>query len=93
MMAMKPLDVIYVKKDGSGSFEGKNATSVWQLALIAQGLKLELSRPPKVKPFRSNLQAAKAMTGLKTNKREVQLERILVMLEQAKSQVVFLEEE
>lgn len=92
MMAIKKLDVIHVQKDGGGSFQGENAVAVWRLALIAQGLKLELSKPPEAKPFSSNLRAAKAMTGLRTNKREVQLERILIMLEQAKSQVVYLED-
>lgn len=89
---LKPLDVIHVKKDGSGSFEGEDAITVWQLALVAQGLKLELSIPLR-KRSPSNLKIAKEMTGLRTNNRVVQLERILVMLEQAKTQVVFLEEE
>lgn len=95
MIAYKQLDAIHVNRDGSGRFEGPNAVAVWQLSLLAQGLKLELSRPPeaKVKPFSSNLKAAKEMTGLKTNNRVAQLERVLLMLEQAKSQVVFLEEE
>lgn len=93
MMAIKPLDIIHVQKDGGGSFEGPNAIAVWRLSLIAQGLKLELATPPHIKPFRSNLKAAKDMTGLRTNDKQQQLERILIMLEQAKSQVVYLVEE
>jgi hypothetical protein len=93
LMAMKELDVIRIHKDGSGSFEGKHAVEVWRLTLIAQGLKLELSAPPEAPPFISNLNEAKKTTGLRTNSREVQLERILLMLEQAKTQVVYLEDE
>lgn len=89
-MNLKELDTIHVQKDGSGTFEGENAVRVWRLSLVAQGLKLELAMPEQV-PM-SNLKAAKELTGLRTNKREVQLERILVMLEQAKSEVVYLYE-
>jgi hypothetical protein len=90
-MNVKNLDTIRIKKDGSGSFNGKNAVNVYKLALIAQGLKLELAAPHLIDNI-SNLSKAKKMTGLRTNNRGVQLERILLMLEQAKSQVVYLED-
>jgi hypothetical protein len=92
ILNLKKLDTIRIREDGSGSFNGKDAVNVYRLALIAQGLKLELAVPNMKMSRLSALQAAKRTTGLRTNKREVQLARVLVMLEQAKSQVVYLEE-
>lgn len=92
MVQIKPLDTININSDGSGSFNGENAVNVYKLAHLASMLKLELAYPSiRMTSCMSALKAAKITTGLRTNKREVQLERILVMLDQAKSQVVYLE--
>lgn len=89
MPDIKQLDTIRIHEDGSGSFNGEDAVNVFKLALIANSLKIELAFPQ----FKlTALKAAKEMTGLKTNNRAVQLDRILVMLEQAKTQVVYLED-
>lgn len=71
---------------------GKDAVQVFRLAALASGLRLEI-RCPGLKMSRhiSALAAAKKITGLKTNKRQVQLERVELMLEQAKTQVVYVD--
>lgn len=90
LVQIAPLDTIRIHDDGSGSFNGENAVNVFKLALIANSLKIELAFPQ----FKlTALKAAKGVTGLKTRNRAVQLDRILVMLEQAKTQVVYLEDE
>jgi hypothetical protein len=84
------VDTINVNRDGSGSFNGENAVKVYVLTNLACCLKIELACP-EVRRVLSALKAAKLITGLNSPKRQVHLERVLIMLEQAKTQVVYLE--
>jgi len=73
------------------SMDGPKAVEVYKLAMIASGLKFEMQAPGMRMSSRiSALKAAKQVSGLKTNDRAKQLERIELMLTQAKSEVVYV---
>lgn len=93
MNTQKPLDTITVSDVGT-TFSGPGAVSVFRLAAIASGLRLEMEAPKGMKVSRvSALSAAKKLTGLKTNNRDIQLDKIMGMLGQAKSRVLYLNKE
>jgi len=77
--------------DACTVMQGRKAVAVFTLAALAAGLRLEMRCPGmKMSRHLSALAAAKARTGLRTNSRAKQLERVLLMLEQAKSEVVYV---
>lgn len=89
------LDTIQIGASGDAtSFTGRKAVEVFRLATLASGLKLEISCPGmRMSRHITALKAAKQLTGLKTNDRAKQLVRVLLMLEQAKSEVLYIEQE
>jgi hypothetical protein len=78
----------------STSMVGPKAVDVFRLAVLVNGLKLEIRCPGmKLSRHGSALAFAKQITGLKTNDRRKHLERVELMLEQAKREVLYVEEE
>ena len=58
-----------------------NGITLFQLVLIKNGLQLEIKCPGlRMSRHITALQAAKRTTGLRTNKRDVQLARIIAMI-------------
>jgi hypothetical protein len=89
---MKQLDTIELTANGGGSFTGPDAVNVYRLATLVSGLQLEITCPGmRISRHFSALQAAKRITGLKTNNRAKHLERAKIMLAQAKTQVLYVE--
>lgn len=93
MTVIKPLDTIRIGESGeASSFTGRKAVEVFRLATLASALRLEIRCPGmKMSRHLSALAAAKQHTGLKTNDRQKQLERVLVMLDQAKTEVLYVD--
>jgi hypothetical protein len=87
------LGVITTTPQGEAQgFQGEKAVEVFRLATLISGLQLELRCPGmKMSRHMSALSAAKGITGLRTNNRQVQLERARIMLEQAKTEVIYVE--
>jgi hypothetical protein len=78
--------------DHATSMRGPQAVNVYKLAMLIQGLKLELRCPGlKFSRFGSALKFAKRETGLKTNDRAKHVGRLELMLEQAKTEVVYVD--
>jgi hypothetical protein len=91
---VKPLDTIEIGATGGVSCVGPKAVNVFRLASLVSMLRLELKCPGlRMSRHMSALQAAKTITGLKTNNRAKHLERAEIMLEQAKSEVLYVERE
>ena len=88
------MDYITTRENGEvSSMVGRDAVEVARLAVILSGLRLEIRCPGmKLTRHMSALAAAKQATGLRTNKREVQLARIELMLKAAKRAVVYVKE-
>lgn len=74
------------------SFNGKDAIEVFRIAALISALRLEQKGITVRRGF-SALKMAKQFTGLRTNLREKQIERLKFILEQAKSKVVYVTEE
>jgi len=73
---------------------GRKAVEVFRLAALVSGLQLEIKCPGmKMSRHMSALAAAKTVTGLRTNNRLKHLARAEIMLEQAKTEVIYLDEE
>ena len=86
------MDRIETENGEVRSMVGRDAVEVFRLATLISGLRLELKCPGmKMSRHMSALKAAKTITGLKTNDRAKHLARAELMLEQAKSQVVYVE--
>jgi hypothetical protein len=88
-----PMDTIELRANGGGAFDGPDAINVFRLASFVSGLQLEINCPGmRISRHITALQAAKRITGLKTNSRAKHLERAKLMLAQAKTQVLYIEE-
>jgi hypothetical protein len=70
----------------STSFVGRDAVEVFRLAALASSLSLEM-KGLRLSRHVSALAVAKQTTGLKTNNRAKQLERVLEMLDELKGKV------
>jgi len=91
---LKPMDTIEVREGGSISCDGPKAVNVFRLATLVSGLKLEMKCPGlKLSRHGSALKFAKPITGLKTNDRAKHVARAELMLEQAKTEVVYVDRE
>jgi hypothetical protein len=88
---MTQRDTITLHESGSVSMSGRDAVEVFRLATLVSGLRFEISCPGMKISRISALQAAKHITGLRTNSREKHLERALVMLAYAKARVDYID--
>jgi hypothetical protein len=78
--------------DSHTSMQGPKAVNVYRLAMLIQGLKFELKCPGlKFTRLGSALKFAKVETGLRTNDRAKHVARLELMLEQAKSEVIYVD--
>jgi hypothetical protein len=88
------MDSIQIKNGAATNMVGPKAVDVFRLAALVSGLRLELKCPGmKMSRHLSALAAAKTITGLRTNDRAKHLARAEIMLEQAKTEVVYVDEE
>lgn len=88
------MDRIEISNGNATSFVGRDAVEVFRLAALISALSLEIKCPGMQMSSRmSALKAAKGITGLKTNKRELHLARAKIMLEQAKTEVVYVDKD
>jgi hypothetical protein len=93
-MCIMQIGKITVHATGSVSCDGLPAVQVFRLVTLASGLKLEMKCPGlKLSRHGSALKFAKPITGLKTNDRAKHLERVELMLEEARKHVVYLNED
>lgn len=88
-MNTKPLDTIESHGNGGMSFSGRDAVEVFRLASMISALKLE-AKGIRMSRGVSVLKIAKQTTGLRTNDRMKQAERLQVMLDNAKSAVLYV---
>lgn len=77
---------------GGTSFVGTQAVETFRLITLINALGFELKSGMRMSRGRSALQAAKAITGLKTNDRAKHIERAKIMLENAKAQCLIVTE-
>lgn len=78
--------VIYYPNGNAKAFDGRNAVEIYRLAALISALKLE-GQGIKVTRGASAMKIAKSITGLKTNKREVLIERLREMLDRQRDLV------
>jgi len=85
------MDTVTLIDNGGASFHGPDAVNVYRLAALISGLKLEM-KGLRMSRHISALAVAKRETGLKTNKRELHIARLEIMLENAKRAVLYVNE-
>lgn len=74
--------------NGGVSFVGPEAVEVFRLVILKNALKLEIKCPGiQMSRGMSALRAAKGVTGLKSNKREVHLAKVEQMIVEAQKLV------
>jgi len=85
------MDTVTLIDNGGASFSGPKAVNIFRLAHLISALKLEGKGIRMTRGF-SALAVAKRETGLKTNKRELHIARLEIMLENAKREVLYVDE-
>jgi hypothetical protein len=85
------MDTVTLSNNGGASFHGPDAVNIFRLAHLISGLKLEM-KGLRMSRHISALAVAKQETGLKTNKRELHVARLEIILENAKRGVVYVDE-
>jgi hypothetical protein len=85
------MDTITLCRSGATMAAGRDAVEVFRLATLISALKLEKKGIRMTRGY-SALSVAKQTTGLRTNDRDTQIARIEVMLEQAKREVLYIDE-
>jgi len=85
------MDIITNDNGQLRSVEGPQAIEAYRIKVLISGLKLEKTGM-RVSRGVNCLKLAKAMTGLKTNDRDVQIERLKLIFNNALANVLIVEE-